>query len=516
MDLTKNLGLKKPSHEKDAEIYDVNHNMDILDSTINNIQIDVKNLDYKVDNLDLGGDFELLPDSVTTDILADNSVTTPKIVDNAVTGAKISNTAIINRHLSANAVEGFNVLDMSIPAGKLGGDSVSTANIQNLAVTNGKIANTTITGAKISNNTITSAQILHVHQLSGDIIIGANTTPSPTIRNANTVIGSNNLLTGTGTSGTVFGMNNTLNRTSTVIGNNSSVTAVSDGSTSFSQNLIVGNSSLASGSNALVFGNNVQSSFTDSVAIGSGSTATTTDQIMLGNSSSTPFSHRPLSILSDARDKANVQPLKYNALEFVNALEPVNYQYDARSNYTTYREISDEDYEKLDDYSKQHLIKPLRVNKVKDVEVEYFANSLTHNKEVQLTPETQKNIFTCNKQLAKYLKKYKKYKTDKEVAEFIAENTVPSRTIYMLLVQNDVDGSKRDKRYHNGLLAQDVEKVAEEMGFDFAGVKDHQVNGGHDMYSLSYEEFIAPMIQCIKDLTQQVKVLQSQINGMQN
>lgn len=62
------------------------------------------------------------------------------------------------------------------------------------------------------------------------------------------------------------------------------------------------------------------------------------------------------------------------------------------------------------------------------------------------------------------------------------------------------DGSKKRERYHHGLIAQEVKEVADRLGVDFGGFQDHTVNGGCDVQSLGYDEFIAPLIRAVQQL----------------
>ncbi|GKX29202.1 hypothetical protein SH1V18_16820 [Vallitalea longa] len=78
------------------------------------------------------------------------------------------------------------------------------------------------------------------------------------------------------------------------------------------------------------------------------------------------------------------------------------------------------------------------------------------------------------------------------------------------------DGSKKGKRFHQGFIAQEVKDVIDNTGIDFAGYQDHSINGGCDVLSLGYTEFIAPMVkaiqeqqQIIDDLKKRIEILES-------
>jgi hypothetical protein len=77
------------------------------------------------------------------------------------------------------------------------------------------------------------------------------------------------------------------------------------------------------------------------------------------------------------------------------------------------------------------------------------------------------------------------------------------------------DGSKKRKRFHQGFIAQQVKQVADEIGVDFSGYLDSEVNGGCDVKSLKYEYFIAPMVRAIQELTATVQFQQKAIEDLQ-
>jgi len=71
------------------------------------------------------------------------------------------------------------------------------------------------------------------------------------------------------------------------------------------------------------------------------------------------------------------------------------------------------------------------------------------------------------------------------------------------------DGSKKRSRSHNGVIAQQVKEVMDEMNVDFAGYKDASLDGGKDVLSIGYEEFISPMIKAIQELTERIEELEN-------
>jgi len=77
------------------------------------------------------------------------------------------------------------------------------------------------------------------------------------------------------------------------------------------------------------------------------------------------------------------------------------------------------------------------------------------------------------------------------------------------------DGSKAGKRFHQGFIAQEVKEVIDELGVDFAGYQDHRINGGEDVLSLGYTEFIAPIVKAIQEQQQMIELQQQKINELE-
>lgn len=63
------------------------------------------------------------------------------------------------------------------------------------------------------------------------------------------------------------------------------------------------------------------------------------------------------------------------------------------------------------------------------------------------------------------------------------------------------DGSKKRNRFHHGFIAQEVKDLG------FGGFQDHSVNGGEDVLSIGYDEFIAPMVKAIQELKAEIELL---------
>lgn len=71
------------------------------------------------------------------------------------------------------------------------------------------------------------------------------------------------------------------------------------------------------------------------------------------------------------------------------------------------------------------------------------------------------------------------------------------------------DGSKKRKRFHHGLIAQEVQEVIDASGVDFGGFQDHKMAGGVDVLSIGYDELIAPLIKAVQQLSARVVALEA-------
>jgi len=77
------------------------------------------------------------------------------------------------------------------------------------------------------------------------------------------------------------------------------------------------------------------------------------------------------------------------------------------------------------------------------------------------------------------------------------------------------DGSRSGTRFHHGLIAQEVKAAADAQGIDFAGYKDHKVNGGNDVLSIAYGELIAPLIKAVQELSEENAELKARIEALE-
>jgi hypothetical protein len=77
------------------------------------------------------------------------------------------------------------------------------------------------------------------------------------------------------------------------------------------------------------------------------------------------------------------------------------------------------------------------------------------------------------------------------------------------------NGKYKDKRFHHGFIAQDIQSLIKDGVIeDFGGFSDGAFDGeGEDIMSLGYHEFIAPLVKAVQELTVRVKELESKTGG---
>ena len=60
---------------------------------------------------------------------------------------------------------------------------------------------------------------------------------------------------------------------------------------------------------------------------------------------------------------------------------------------------------------------------------------------------------------------------------------------------------QKEQIVYTGFIAQDVEKAAKELGFDFSGVD--AAKNDKDLYGLRYAEFVVPLVKAVQELSKE-------------
>jgi hypothetical protein len=153
---------------------------------------------------------------------------------------------------------------------------------------------------------------------------------------------------------------------------------------------------------------------------------------------------------SDARDKVNIRDTILG-LDFINKLRAVDYKWNYREDYKVYSTIEEDD----------------NTNNIEE-------NNIEENNDI----DSNKREITKKR---------------------------------LIVTELENDGSKTRKRFHHGLIAQEVEQVIKDTGIDFGGFQYHKIGGGDDNYSIGYGELICPLIKAVQELTQQNKEIKEMI-----
>ena len=71
------------------------------------------------------------------------------------------------------------------------------------------------------------------------------------------------------------------------------------------------------------------------------------------------------------------------------------------------------------------------------------------------------------------------------------------------------DGTRKRARFHHGVIAQEVQAL----DAGFGGVQDHSLNGGDDVLTVGYDEFVAPLIKAVQELSARVRELEDRLSA---
>lgn len=216
-------------------------------------------------------------------------------------------------------------------------------------------------------------------------------------------------------------------------------------------------------------------SFNNITNLGANTSCTRDNQVQLGDSTTTTYCYGRVQNRSDARDKLNITKINNDlAFDFIKMLKPCVYNFNYRENY--YDEV-----EKIDIIEKKEIIQKIEII----------------NEEI-LNEETQEIEIISKETIVE--------------EEILVKEEV--KTTEKVKIEND--GSRAGKRFHRGLIAQEVKETADILGFDFAGYQDHSKNGGGDVKSLGYQEFIPFLIASQQKLIEEIELLKEKIKILES
>lgn len=73
------------------------------------------------------------------------------------------------------------------------------------------------------------------------------------------------------------------------------------------------------------------------------------------------------------------------------------------------------------------------------------------------------------------------------------------------------DGSKARTRFHHWFIAQEVKELCDKLGVEFGGYQDHSINGGCNVLTLGYDEFIPPTVKAVQQCWTRLDELEARL-----
>ncbi len=107
------------------------------------------------------------------------------------------------------------------------------------------------------------------------------------------------------------------------------------------------------------------------------------------------------------------------------------------------------------------------------------------------------------------------YTLDLDAADRIIQKpAIKDKTGKPILPSAEDVQSRKEKEniVYSGFIAQDVEKAAKSIGYDFSGVDP--AKNSKDLYGLRYAEFVVPLVKAVQELSKQNDDLQKQIDEL--
>lgn len=292
--------------------------------------------------------------------------------------------------------------------------------------------------------------------LYGGVVIGAYSARNWTGGDWAVAIGYGALENGNGDSHVAIGAWALNNNNGAMTGNTAVGTRALEASSEINYNTAIGYEAMRNTDNV-----------NNSTAIGNGATVTGSDQVQLGNSSTTTYAFGAIQNRSDKRDKTDIGDTALG-LEFILGLRPVDYVLDMRDDYIDWAS-----YPQAPEALRPEPRAPL------ESEPEYEIRKQKYEAEMII---------------------WQRKKAEREEAMMAYHDAVIEWSSKNDISKIEHDGTHKRNRKHHGFIAQEVKALADAMGIDFGGFQDHLLNGGKDVKSLGYEEFIAPLVKAVQEL----------------
>ena len=73
--------------------------------------------------------------------------------------------------------------------------------------------------------------------------------------------------------------------------------------------------------------------------------------------------------------------------------------------------------------------------------------------------------------------------------------------------------TRKEKKMYTGFVAQEVEKIADKLGFDFSGV--YKPQNDKDPYGLSYADFVVPLVKAVQEISKSSEEKDAKIDALE-
>ena len=236
--------------------------------------------------------------------------------------------------------------------------------------------------------------------------------------------------------------------------------------------------------------------YSNCTGVGANSAATGDNQVQLGSSGTTTYAYGAVQDRSDRRDKADVRPTTFG-LDFLCRLTPVDFRWDYRDDYVAQKHR----VASIAPANPANTPTPsLSAGTAVDVEIRGAGDDAAASGIVQDDGTLRIEVTNGGE-------------TDDPG---VVSAVVRDRPDIQLRVEFEPflsrmppDGTKKRTRFHSGLIAQDLMSVLNDVGEDWGAYQWHERNGGEDVYTVGYAEFIGPLIRAVQELRAKVAALEA-------
>jgi len=375
-------------------------------------------------------------------------------------------------------------------------ESLGKAIVTNDMTVNGLTVGRGGTGENSTTNTVVGFNALKQNTTGGrNVAVGLNSLLNNTTGFSNIGVGSNSLRDvttgheniGVGEAALLkcsTGVRNVGIGPVTLFGNTTGTNNTSVGFRSMYLNT-TGSFNSAVGFEALRYTTtSAEANYTNTSGLGYRSRCSGDNQVQLGDSSTTTYVYGTVQNRSDIRDKTGVRD-ETLGLQFICALRPVQFRWNYREKY----------FDTVWTFS------------VGNIDLSPGEYDLWMADQTTIGTLVVDESHTCT------VTNGATWQDEKDVpTEAMVDGTIITMRPASTLVAVPNDGSRSGSRYHHGLIAQEVKQVVDDLELgDFAGLQHHAHNGGEDVYSLGYEQLIAPLIKSVQQLKAQNEEIQATV-----